>query len=183
LAKRNIRQVVYNLGEIKGEINTNDILKYIFMSSMIQIKKVCQYCGKEFIAHKTVTKFCSHQCAQRNYKKQKREEKIEKVLEEQKHSNTNQPTINSREYLSCDDVADLMGISRTTVYPYCITGKMNCIRMNRKIFICKGDIDLLFTGNEPYEVHPVEKRELTEFYTMQEIVCANHLIFILRSSN
>lgn len=74
------------------------------MSSMIQIKKVCQYCGKEFIAHKTVTKFCSHQCAQRNYKKQKREEKIEKVLEEQKHSNTNQPTINSREYLSCDDV-------------------------------------------------------------------------------
>lgn len=169
MAKRNIGQVLYNLGEIKGEINTNDILKYISMSSMIQIKKVCEYCGKEFIAHKTVTRFCSHQCAQRNYKKQKREEKIEKVLEEQKHSNTNQPTINSREYLSCEDVADLMGISRTTVYRYCITGKMNCIRMNRKIFIRKSDIDLLFTDNEPYEVRPVEKRELTEFYTMKEI--------------
>lgn len=87
-AKRDIRQVIYNLGEISGEITTN-ILKYIFMSSMIQIKKVCQYCGKEFIAHTTVTKYCSHKCAQHNYKKQKREEKLEKVLEEQKHSNVN----------------------------------------------------------------------------------------------
>ncbi len=135
------------------------------MSSMIQIKKVCEYCGKEFIAHKTVTRFCSHQCAQRNYKKQKREEKLEKVLEKQKHSNVNQPTINSREYLSCEDVADLMGVSRTTVYRYCITGKMNCIRMNRKIFIRKADIDLLFTNDEQCEV----QREITEFYTMKEI--------------
>lgn len=47
------------------------------MSSNLQIKKVCQHCGKEFIAKKTTTKFCSTQCGQRNYKIRERMNKVE----------------------------------------------------------------------------------------------------------
>lgn len=47
------------------------------MSSNLQIKKVCQHCGKEFIAKKTTTKFCSTRCGQRNYKIRERMNKVE----------------------------------------------------------------------------------------------------------
>ena len=47
------------------------------MSSNIRISKICQHCGQEFVAKTTVTKFCSDNCAKRNYKKRKREEKIQ----------------------------------------------------------------------------------------------------------
>ena len=46
------------------------------MSSNIRLKKVCQDCGNLFTAKTTVTKFCSDDCAKRNYKKRKREASI-----------------------------------------------------------------------------------------------------------
>lgn len=137
--------------------------------SKIQVKKICQFCGKEFIAHKLTTMFCSHQCAQRSYKVRKREQKLEKVLQKE-----NQPPIANttlkKEYLSCEDVADLMGVSSTTVYRYCITGKIKCIKMNRKIFIRKLDIDALFQVDVPYQVKRIEAKPVTEYYTIDEIV-------------
>ena len=100
--------------------------------SKIEVTKVCEFCGKKFTAHKMTTRFCSHQCSQRNYKTEKREQKLEKVLEGENLPSPS-PTTLKKEYLSCDDVAKLMGISSTTVYRYCVTGKINCIKMNRKI--------------------------------------------------
>ena len=102
--------------------------------SKIVVKKVCQFCGKEFIAHKLNTMYCSHQCSQRSYKVRLREQKLEKVVHQENLPDIS-PTTLKKEYLSCEDVAELMGISSTTVYRYCVTGKMNCIRMNRKILI------------------------------------------------
>ncbi len=46
------------------------------MSSNIRLPKICQFCGVDFIAKTTVTKYCGDNCAQRAYKKPKREEKI-----------------------------------------------------------------------------------------------------------
>jgi len=47
------------------------------MSSNLELKRICQQCGKEFIAKKTSTKFCSLSCGQRNYKVRQRMNKIE----------------------------------------------------------------------------------------------------------
>ena len=63
----------------------------------------------------------------------------------------------------------MMGISRATVHRYCATGKFRCVRLNRKIFIRKKDIDALFDNTEPYKVMPINRAPITEFYTMQEI--------------
>ncbi|WP_431218056.1 hypothetical protein ACQ86N_02235 [Puia sp. P3] len=38
------------------------------MSSNIRLKRVCEHCGKVFTAKTTVTKFCSDECAKKNYK-------------------------------------------------------------------------------------------------------------------
>lgn len=48
------------------------------MSSNIDLKKICAFCGKEFIAHKTTTTCCSHRCSSLLYKQRKREAKVRK---------------------------------------------------------------------------------------------------------
>jgi len=47
------------------------------MGSNLQLRRICQQCGKEFLAKKTSTKFCSLQCGQRNYKVRQRMNKLE----------------------------------------------------------------------------------------------------------
>lgn len=71
--------------------------------------------------------------------------------------------------MGCQEVANMMGISRATVHRYCATGKFQCVRLNRKIFIRKKDVEALFDNAEPYKVMPVNRAPITEFYTMQEI--------------
>lgn len=141
------------------------------MSSNLLIRKTCMFCGCEFIAKTTVTKYCSYTCSQRAYKQRMREAKIEKFSIPHTEVPTPQPILPSKEkeYLSCEQVADLMGICRTTVYRYCITGKLNCIKMNRKIFIQRSDIRQLFEHPQPYKVKPLDRKPITEFYSMHEI--------------
>jgi predicted DNA-binding transcriptional regulator AlpA len=54
------------------------------MSSNLRIKKVCEQCGKVFIAKTTVTKCCSDPCAKKYYKAQKRQTKVEASNEQTK---------------------------------------------------------------------------------------------------
>lgn len=41
----------------------------------MEIRKICQWCGKPFIAQKTTTCYCSHQCSNLGYKERIRERK------------------------------------------------------------------------------------------------------------
>ena len=63
------------------------------MSSNLKIKRICAWCGKEFIAQKTTTACCSKQCANALYEKRKRDDAIkannqivEKKIEKQAFS-------------------------------------------------------------------------------------------------
>jgi len=47
------------------------------MSSNLILKRICQHCGRSFIAKKISTKFCSLACGRRNYKVRERMNKIE----------------------------------------------------------------------------------------------------------
>ncbi len=42
------------------------------MSSTIEITKICELCGSNFIARKCSTRFCCKKCAERSYKQHKR---------------------------------------------------------------------------------------------------------------
>lgn len=99
------------------------------MSSNIRIKKICQHCKQSFIAQKTVTKFCSLTCAQRNYKKRKREEKVTQTI-----LTVNDQTLEryalvpstsgakpgtdrlDREWINIEDIAELLGIGKRTLF-------------------------------------------------------------------
>lgn len=46
------------------------------MSSLMDINKICEFCGSDFIAHKTTTRYCSLKCNSKAYKQRIRQEKI-----------------------------------------------------------------------------------------------------------
>lgn len=84
------------------------------MSSNLQINMICEFCGEDFIARTTVTKYCSQKCANQAYKQRKRDEKIQKAKEktEKLKQVISINTIPNKEYLSVLDTAQLLGIGR-----------------------------------------------------------------------
>lgn len=115
------------------------------MSSNIEILKICQHCEKTFIARTTVTKFCSHKCASRNYKKRKRDEKIQKVTPASvQRVNFNQEQLKHKDFLSIDETCKLLGTSRMTIYRQIKSGNIKAGKIGRRTIIKRTEIDKLF---------------------------------------
>lgn len=147
------------------------------MSSNLKIKRICAWCGKEFIAQKTTTACCSKQCANALYKKRKRDEaikinnqNIEKKIEEKPIT-----IIKDKPFLRITETAIYLGITRPTIYGYIKRGELKVIRLGFKYFLKKEDIEKLF--NTPIEFHTPtkEKAPITDFYTTSEVKGKYHV--------
>ncbi|WP_287565523.1 helix-turn-helix domain-containing protein [Parabacteroides sp.] len=147
------------------------------MSSNLKIRRICAWCGKEFIAQKTTTACCSKQCANALYKKRKRNEaikannqSIEKKIEEKPIT-----IIKDKSFLTITETAIYLGVTRPTVYGYIKRGKLKVIRLGFKYFLKKENIDKLF--NTPIEFHTPtkEKAPITDFYTTSEVKGKYHV--------
>jgi len=121
------------------------------MSTGIHIPRTCIFCGKVFVAQKTVTKYCSHRCNQRHYKVLKRQEKVQQTIEEDKRASV-QTSISvsskspgSKEYLSVTDACELYGISRFTVYRLIDSGKIAAGKIGRRTIIPRSEFTKLFS--------------------------------------
>lgn len=142
------------------------------MSSNIDLKKICAFCGKEFIAHKTTTTCCSHRCSSLLYKQRKREAKVrqhdtvtEKVIAEKPIEK-----IKDKPFISITKAALYMGVSRPTIYLYLRNGEISAKRMGSKYLIAREDIENLFNHPDKFEPVRNERKAITEFYTTQEIL-------------
>ena len=115
------------------------------MSSSIEVPKICQDCGKSFIAKTTVTKFCSYKCASRNYKKRKREGKIEEVAPiVVQRIEYNQEQLKHKDFLSVDETCKLLGASRMTIYRQIKAGNIRAAKIGSRTIIKRTEIDKLF---------------------------------------
>ncbi|MFN8429801.1 MAG: helix-turn-helix domain-containing protein [Spirosomataceae bacterium] len=121
------------------------------MSSNIQVPKICQHCGQTFIAKTTVTKFCSHKCSSRNYKKRAKEAKVNATLEAttdqliQKFQTSKTSSGNqSKEFLSINEVSDLLGVSRWTINRMVQRGDLTVKQVGRKKIMSRQQIDAFF---------------------------------------
>ncbi|RKQ42916.1 excisionase family DNA binding protein [Roseivirga pacifica] len=115
------------------------------MSSNIRVSKVCQHCGKQFIAKTTVTKYCGDNCAKKAYKKRKREEKIQmadKAPSDLKTYYENE--IGTKEYLSIKEVCGLLGMSRMTVYRNIKYGRIPALKFKGRVIISKKRLERIF---------------------------------------
>lgn len=112
------------------------------MSSNIKIIRKCEFCRKEFTAKTLHTRYCSHECNSKAYKKNAREKKIETVLnaEEPKYD----AAINSKLFLSIDETAMMLGASRRTIQRLISDNKIEFSKLGSRTIITRKAIDNLF---------------------------------------
>ena len=122
------------------------------MSTRISIPKICQHCGNSFIARTTVTKYCGDNCAKRAYKKRKRDEKIQASIEETKQQmqgmqipqTMQTQDILTKQYLSVQEAANLLGASRWTIQRMIKRDQLKSAKLGRRTIIARSEIDNLF---------------------------------------
>lgn len=119
------------------------------MSSKIEIEKTCIYCKNKFIAKTLKTKYCSHTCNSRHYKKRKRDEKIYNFKEEQVNKPNEQNIkvdLRHKEFLSISETALLIGISKRTVYRLIEKKELKPYKLGSRTIVKRVDIDNLFNS-------------------------------------
>ena len=81
------------------------------MSSNIRIEKICEWCGKQFTAQTTVTRFCSKRCSEHAYKERLRQQKIQmaKAIPTSKNSE-----LKEKDYLTVAEAGQILGITMPT---------------------------------------------------------------------
>lgn len=120
------------------------------MSSNLEIKKICQLCGNEFVAKTTVTRYCSHKCASRAYKQRKRESKVQKAVEETTKQKTfiatgiDLNTIRQKDFLSIKEAYTVLGVSESTFYRLMKSGTVPATKVGGRTIIKRSEIDKLF---------------------------------------
>lgn len=141
------------------------------MSSNIRINRICEQCGKEFEARKTTSKTCGDACAKKAYKIRQKAVKVQ-ASNEQVRQRIVKPIddIRAQEFLTVDESAQLIRISRRSLYRLNERGELPFVKLNRRTVIRRADIDRLF--DRPAEL--LEKARpvplpLSECYTMKEI--------------
>jgi len=117
------------------------------MGSNIQVQRICQYCGGDFIARTTVTRYCSDDCAKRAYKERKRAEKVDKSYKETIAIKAKPiEAIQAKEFLSVRDASKLIGCSRQTIYTLINSGQLKAKNiLKKKTIIKRTEIDRLLS--------------------------------------
>ena len=113
----------------------------------MEVKRICQWCGKPFIAQKTTTNYCSPQCSKRGYKHRMKERRMELIqsqdlLEVKKR-------LENQEYFTFSQAAKLMGVSRQYIYKLVKEDKLRASRISSRMsFIRRTDIELLLKSKQ-----------------------------------
>jgi excisionase family DNA binding protein len=121
------------------------------MSSNIKVKRICQHCSKEFTARITVTKYCSNKCSTAAYKTRKRNENIN-LSNTETNQILQQPyeQLKAKEFLSIQEVCQLIGISRRTVYIMFEYGDLNKIKIGSRTLIRRSALNRLLSNKICY---------------------------------
>ena len=112
-------------------------------------QKTCEYCGKQFTAQKSSTRFCSKSCADRANKERIRKW-TQTVVETKDRIETIQNSQSFGDILSPRTLALYLGVSLRTSYRYLENGIIPAITTNKKTFVRRSDVDKLFDSAPPY---------------------------------
>lgn len=136
----------------------------------MEIEKRCQWCGKQFIAHKMTTLYCSSSCVNKAYKAKKKQMMKEEVEQEQHSKLPIVESLGDKPYLSPMEAAKLLGVGKTTIYRYMAQGQFKVLRLPAKTLVRRIDLEAMF-DNAPAYVKRNNHRHKIEHdsYTMKEI--------------
>lgn len=127
------------------------------MSTNITVERICELCGKKFIARTTVTKYCSLNCNRRHYKQKQRNAKISKSNEETLKVKTHAVSEQPVEFLTVRQAARLLHCSERLLYDQIQSGRIKAIRLSEcKTLIKRKHLDKAFKQDD---FRPVPKTE------------------------
>ena len=134
----------------------------------MEVRKICQWCGKPFIAKKTTTCYCNHQCSNLGYKERVRERKRE--LKKMQELLQPKQASEGQDFFSFAQAAKLMGVTRQYIYKLVKENKLRASRISgKKSLIRRADIELMLK-TKPYEsIKPKDDVDITEYYTAEQI--------------
>lgn len=99
----------------------------------MEIRKICQWCGKPFIAQKTTTCYCSHQCSNLGYKERIRERK--RQLKRSQELLQPRQAAEGQDFFSFAQAAKLMGVTRQYIYKLVKESKLRASRLSGKKYL------------------------------------------------
>ncbi len=134
----------------------------------MELKRICQWCGKPFIAQKTTTLYCSHHCANLGYKERMRERR--RQLKQAQELLQIHPAAEGQDYFTFSQAARLMGVTRQYIYKMVKENKLRASRISgKKSMIRRADIELMLK-TKPYErIRPKDDFDITEYYTAEQV--------------
>lgn len=131
-------------------------------------RKICQHCGKEFIALTSVTNYCSQRCASLGNKHRKRDEYLITTSIEVRERR--RLSLLDKNFLTISDAARLMQMSRNTLYKIIKLHGIELKRFtDRTVRISREDLDRAATGITPATT--AEKEDiLSNWMTKEQIM-------------
>lgn len=142
------------------------------------VNKRCTYCGSKFQAKTTKTRYCSHSCNQKHYKhkeKKKRQSlaKTDEITERHPFSERLE-LVKIKEFLSIQDCAVLLNVSRSTVKRLILSGDLLSFNILGRVLVTRKDLDYLcrqgFNKTTDKKVAKKEKEfDEKNYYFMGEI--------------
>ena len=141
------------------------------MSSKIEVQRICEYCGNDFIAKTTVTRFCTDGCAKKAYKARIKEEKIKRSNKETfKIKIKPIEELQMKEILNVQDIALLLGCSKRSAYRLINTGMIKAVNLGERLTrIKRSELDRILEQNN--EITPMKKDNfnISECYNIKEV--------------
>lgn len=137
----------------------------------MEIQRKCQWCGKPFIAHTMVTRYCSKSCNEKAYKEKKRKQRLQEYEERQNEQPMQEVGIvGSKLYLSPAETATLLGISRATIYRHMAVGIIRALQLRGRTIIRKSDIEKMFDNTPDYKKRSYGRKQTALYYTTNEVL-------------
>ena len=148
--------------------------KQIIMStSKLRVKRVCDWCGKEFLSQKTTTRYCSKRCAELAYKDRVRQKRKSDAEAEIRIRTKEEPLqkIRDNPYLRVRETAILLNVSVRTVYNLIYAGKLKASKISSRLtIISKDDVDAMLSSMDYRKTSLPASLPITDFYTTKEIM-------------
>lgn len=107
------------------------------MSSNIKVERICEWCGKKFIAQTTVTSFCSKRCSEHPYKERMRQKNM--ALSNQETCLSHQTKHKDKDFLTPTETAHFLGVGRTYIYDCINRGQIKVMLLLCYVITDKGN--------------------------------------------
>ena len=128
--------------------------KDLRMDKVMDIRRHCAYCGKEFIAHGARAVYCCKNCG-----KKSRRDRLRNISEGAGF--TDSPG-GMPELLNVVQASLFLHVSRYTIYRYIRSGLLKAVQFPGTTLIRKSDILSFFDSPSSYRTRPVRRKRETE---------------------